>query len=254
MFCQDTERKTAAKLRRRSESSRGRARASQGGDGSECDGSGSVPLMQPEDAEENTQQGAGGRRTENLPVTKLAHLHFFEARATSTPLFVSFLDGAAVLSSLSPLPSLFIAMSLLQRSGPPRDRGGPGPRGGEAGQPHDCSKSRRRSVCHPRAAAKPAAKPPRGWMHEQGGQGAGRGGIPGNAREIVAMAGSSCGQVTPFLAAGSCFTQSKMGKCELLLKQPRVSDGTRAPCLCHAASGRRLSVLGDACAASCRGL
>lgn len=65
-------------------------------------------------------QGGGGLKP--ACCTELAHLHFFEAGAPSTPLFVSFLDGAAALSSLSPLPSLFIAMSLLERSGPPRDR------------------------------------------------------------------------------------------------------------------------------------
>lgn len=43
------------------------------------------------------------------------------------------------------------------------------------------------------------------------------------------MAGSSSGQVTLFLATGSCFTQSKMNKHELVLKQPQISDVIRSP-------------------------
>lgn len=66
------------------------------------------------------------------------------------------------------------------------------------------------------------------WMHEHcppHGARSWNGGAPA----MPTLAGSSSGQVTPFLATGSCFTQSKMNKHELVLKQPQISDAIHSP-------------------------
>lgn len=213
MFCQETERKTAAELHRHSESSRGRARASLGGERSRGDGSGSVPLVQPEDAAGGHRgkysAGHSGEEDQNLPVAQSWLIYtFFEARVPNTPLFVSFLDGAAALSSLSPRPSLFIAMSLLAALRVPKGRTRPRAKG---------RGSRAATRLHKQAAAGACATPnlqqnpqhslpppPGGWMREQclpKGQGAGHGGSPRNA----GGKSSDGREVTAFLATGSCF-------------------------------------------------
>lgn len=130
---------------------------------------------------------------------------FFEARVPNTPLFVSFLDGAAALSSLSPRPSLFIAMSLLAALRVPRGRTRPRAKG---------RGSRAATRLHKQAAAGACATPnlqqnpqhsllppsPGGWMHEQcppKGQGAGHGGSPHNG-------GGKSGDGRERLWAGDC--------------------------------------------------
>lgn len=72
----------------------------------------------------------------------------------------------------------------------------------------------------------------RGWMHEHClpyGARSWKAGAPAVPGQEWAMVGSSCRQVTPSLATGSCFTQSKMNKHELALKQPQVSDVIHSP-------------------------
>ena len=48
-------------------------------------------------------------------------------------------------------------------------------------------------------------------------------------RQKRAMAGSSSGQLPLFLATGSCFTQSKMNKHELVVKRPQISGVIHSP-------------------------
>lgn len=79
--------------------------------------------------------------------TELAHLHYFEAQAPSTPFSISFLDGAPEPSSLSPLPSLFIAMSLLRAPMGQMRRPAKGRGSWAATRLHS---SQRRSMHHPR--------------------------------------------------------------------------------------------------------
>lgn len=179
--------------------------------------------------EENTQQGTEGRRTKTCLLQRVgSSTCFFQDLPPSTLLFFPFWTGLLHSPHYHCCHRCLLPCGCCHTQGPHGTHRALG-QGEEKPGSRTTAGTTSAGACTSLATAKTGAPLRLGngctsTAHPMG-QGAGM----GEPQQCQRWPGSSSGQVTPFLATGSCFTQSKMNKHELVLKQPQISDAIHSP-------------------------